>query len=222
MPEKSDLTTRLFTACRDGDIKEVNTLIKHNVSLDGHYLEANLSIMQVSLLTYHQSSTLLQHNKSTIFRLLLAQAPKQLFYQNLDGDTVAHFLATNGCNDLISELLPTEPSLFMIPNAQMKYPIFSAVLNHQYETVKLLLSANREFCNLEDARKQNILHYAVQSMDSTMLEICLSFCSKLTNNPNFDGETPLTLAKKMRAPNNMIVMLESAIGYEHCSSSKMR
>ncbi len=222
MQEKYDLTVELFNACRDGDIKTFQALVNDGASLNEHYLDANMSIMQVSLLTYNQMPKLSRQNKVAIFRLLLAHAPEQLFYQNSDGDTVAHLLATNGYNDLISELLPTQLELFMIPNAQIKYPIFCAVLNHQYETVKILLSTDYEFCNLVDARKRNILHYAVQTMDVNMLDTCLSFCPKLIDAPDFNNETPQQFAIKMDAPPGIIQLLESAAARQHCSSTTMR
>lgn len=134
----------------------------------------------------------LKKNKIKIFQLLKDKAPNTVEQQDKNNNTVLHLMATHGFSTLITELLKTNGELAFIKNNHTHYPIHTAILNHQDQSIRLLLQ-QKNVATLKDSQGWTALHYAAQYSKKDIVIFCCDFYPDL-NLRDTTGKTPLLLA----------------------------
>ena len=132
-------------------------------------------------------------NKQQLYRLLSPFYPNLLQEKDESGDTVLHNMSVHGYTQLIQEVLsrPDMKELPFISNNFIHYPIHTAILNGQYDCVKLLIQVEG-VGDLKDAKGRTPLHYAAQYGDQEMVGFCIPYGDK--NAADIQGQTPLIRA----------------------------
>ena len=134
----------------------------------------------------------MKQNKQSIYILLSQYAKNILDEKNQSGDTILHIMSLYGYNKLIKEILTNQKELASIPNNSRHYPIHSAILNGQHNSVKLLIAVDG-IEKLTDAKGRNALHYAAKYGDDDMVKICLNSAISKDSVDKWN-QTPLILA----------------------------
>lgn len=199
-PEKTFLNTKnlngltpLHQAALEGNINTVYVLL--SLGADPSILNKRKQYPLFSALILpilHEDE--LKQNKIKIFNLLKGNV-NQFSNQDDNGDTVLHQMALHGFDTLIKDTLATHPELASIKNKHSHYPIHTAILNDQIESVIPLLQINNG-STLKDSNGWMAIHYAARYANEEMLEEC---CKFTTNKDTKDimGKTPLMLAAEL-------------------------
>lgn len=133
----------------------------------------------------------LKQAKIEAFHLLRVNMPTLVNAVDINGDTVAHLMASDGFDTMIREL---PRHLLFVTNNFAKYPIHVAILNRQLSVVRELMSIP-EMSEVRDAEKRTPLHYAAQYGTKKLAALCLKDKASLEARDTF-GMTPLLSAAK--------------------------
>ena len=187
-------TSPLHLAAQCGHEHTVQALIAQGASLTKTNQRAELSI-HVTLFLTLSATAQLKAIKESIFRTLWQQAPETLMCQDYTGDTVFHHLASGGYDQLLSDVLDSNPDGAFCFNNHSHYPIHTAILNNQLQTAERLLLIPT-VATLTDAKHRAAIHYAPRYGQQDMMELCLSATDDI-NLRDTEGKTALTLAHEM-------------------------
>lgn len=150
-------------------------------------------------------------NKETIFRTLWQNNPDTLTDTDLTGNTALHVMACHGYNQLLQDVLESYPEGASKFNHYGQSPIHTAILNHQIDAAKHLLSIPG-VSTLADAEYRVPLHYAARYGNKEMMELCCGVTDDL-NKPDTEGKTALMLA--IEAENHEAQQVLAAHGISH-------
>lgn len=189
-PDPHDLSP-LHLAAVEGHVKTTEVLLSlgaDSCTLNKQSQYPLFSALMVPML----HDDVLKQNKIAIFRLLRDKGTQPLNHRDDSGNTILHQMVLSDFIDLIQETLATEPSLAAIKNNHTLYPIHTAILNNQIQSVALLLQV-KEGANLADKNGWTALHYAAIHAQQPLLKEC---CKFYTNVDVLDHQkrTPLMLA----------------------------
>jgi len=184
------LSMQLHTAALQGEFELVQDLLAQGANpndLNKRHQNALFSALFLPVL----HSALMKQNKIKIFHLLSEQI-HNLAQQDESGDTILQVVAASDFANLVPSLLEASPELPCIANNQGHYPIHTAILNAQPETVASLL-AQPNVSTLRDDNGWTPLHYAACYGAKDILDLCIAA------EPNLEvvdllGQTPLMLA----------------------------
>lgn len=110
-------------------------------------------------------------NKEKIANELLPLTPEILKQQDADGNTILHILATNSFNKLLAQIVKSNPELAFIQNSAFVYPAQTAILNHQTDAIKSLLTI-KDVAELDDGHSCLPLHYAARYGTAEIVQLC--------------------------------------------------
>ena len=149
-------------------------------------------------------------NKQAIYRLLSPFYPDLLAEKDSYGDTVLHKMALHGYTQLIEEILskPETIELAFISNNFVHYPIHTAILNAQPDSLRLLIQV-KGAGDIKDAKKRGPLHYAALYGNHEMVDHCLPYCDK--NAVDIYSRTPLICASIANNLQSLQALLASGV-----------
>ena len=200
--------TLLHLAAARGNLHTIETLL----SLGANPLEKSTSaepLLFTTLMLPLDHNKQMIKKKQAIYGLLSTLANSLWQEKNESGDTVLHIMSVYGYKTLIKETLDHSIELASVANNTMRYPIHSAVLNGQWECVKVLAVVPGVDI-LIDAKGRNALHYAAKYGDVNMISSCLhAAISK--NAVDKRQQSPLIIAVIAQNPNAVKALIDSGV-----------
>lgn len=198
--------TLLHLAAMNNEVDGIIELVKNNVGDIKKPNALGQLPIYLSLLRPPLAETALIKQKEELFRVLWGAAPESLFHQDYEGNTVFHLLASQGYNELLTEVLNTAPQGALIPNHHGEYPIHSAIINNNLsiDAVQTLLKI-REVADLKNAEKCLPIHYAALYGDQEIMKACCAVTLDLDVR-NIDGKNAYTLAQEVDNQEAMLVL----------------
>ncbi|MCC5792306.1 MAG: ankyrin repeat domain-containing protein [Legionellaceae bacterium] len=202
----ASLMTPLHIAALEGYYHTANVLCDLGANLKAENKNAQLPIFSaLTLPVAHDEG--LKERKVSIFNDLKTNAPETLEHQDNSGNTVLHLIATYGYASVIDDVLHCAPGLFTRQNNHNRYPIHSAILDHQIACVRKFLSLPA-LEQLTDASGETALHYAARYGSKEMITLC-SRAFKNIDLPDDIGKTPLMAAAESGNIDAMDVLISA-------------
>uniref|UniRef100_A0A1I8EK63 ANK_REP_REGION domain-containing protein n=1 Tax=Wuchereria bancrofti TaxID=6293 RepID=A0A1I8EK63_WUCBA len=147
-----------------------------------------------------------KNNSEVVAYLLEAGANPNHQTASSGQQTSLHYAASNGMIEIVEILCASGKADINMPNGMGQTPLLCAVKEHGIRprktepcvdnslTILCLLKYGANPMNT-DLRGNNILHYAVNSLDADLIESCVDeeTITKLANKENICGETPLEI-----------------------------
>lgn len=148
----------------------------------------------------------LQAKKESIFKVLLRQAPKAIKHKDKSSDRVFHFIAAQGFERLIDELLSESTEGAFHCNHFLRYPIHTAILNNQPTIAKRLIAIDK-VSTLTDSKYQTALHYAACYGTEEILEY-YSLAKNDIYRRDTENKTALLLAAEVGSLERVKILIE--------------
>lgn len=183
--------TPLHKAAIQGHVHTVKALLAKGANPHSLNEQKQLAIQSALFVPMLHDEQLMQ-NKEKIAGELLPLTPEILKLQDADGNTILHLLATNRFNTVLAQIVKSNPELAFIKNSAFVYPVQTAILNHQSDAVKSLLSI-KGVVELADGHSCLPLHYAARYGTAEMVELCCAVTPDI-NCRDSEGRTPLLWA----------------------------
>lgn len=152
-----------------------------------------------------------KEQKTKIFNELFAKDVTILSHQDTSGETILHYLARFGYEEVLQKIISSslDLSAFFIHGKWGKYPIHDAILNGYEAIFKQLLplkskinDTTLDMASIIDGNGQSLLHYVAQYGSAPLVA---HYCDKISstiddyiNQEDVNGETPLSLAMNHR------------------------
>ncbi|KAI7988623.1 Ankyrin repeat-containing protein BDA1 [Camellia lanceoleosa] len=111
-------------------------------------------------------------------------------------DTPLHIAATAGRTDFALEMMNLKPSFGMKLNPDGKSPLHLALQNRHFETVKQLISFDKELIRVKGRESYTVLHDVALSNEFDWLAKFLCACPAAIEDRTIRGETALHIAVK--------------------------
>lgn len=182
--------TPLHLAAVQGHVNTVKTLLAKTANPLIENNNKQLPIQSALFVPILHDSDLIA-NKEKIFNELAAQAPNSITHQDNGGDSLLHLMAIHGFDSLAKQSLEKNEQLAFCRNNFSRYPIHTAILNHQIAIVRLLLEIAKVNM-LADSQGRKPLHYAAMYGQKEMVALCCEHSD--INMKDYANKTPLHLA----------------------------
>ena len=175
--------TPLTSACRSGDLKTVETLLKTNtIDVNKTTSQGDIPLIIASILGHTQIAQALLQSDSI--------DPNQT---GLEGNTPLLFAILQGHLEIAEILLKNDKTDINKANNSGWTPLIAASYKGDLEAVKTLLKASQINVNQSGLNGYTALAYASAYDHLEILEILLKTDYIDINKPTTDGHTPLTL-----------------------------
>lgn len=130
--------------------------------------------------------------KSAAFLELFPLTPEVINFEDDAGNNLLHLLASKPFSKLAIDILTLNPDLMYHANNAGRYPIHTAILNHEAETIKHLLK-HHKVSSLSDPEGLQSLHYAARYGNEPIIKYCYE-ASINTASKDREGKTALDWA----------------------------
>lgn len=133
-----------------------------------------------------------KESKIKIYQFLKETAPDTLNQLDENGDSVLQMMAINDFTTLMEGVLRSNNALAYKANNHSHFPVHTAILNNNLESVRILLKEN-DMTNAADSKKRLPIHYAARYGGEEMLALCFDASSNI-DPLDIQGKTPFMLA----------------------------
>ncbi|CAI9765129.1 unnamed protein product [Fraxinus pennsylvanica] len=199
-----DIRRRLIEAARNGDVHELQNLIKEDPFLmkTGALLGGETPL-HIACMAGNLSFAKEVLNLSREFA-------KDL---NNEGFSPLHIAAANGDLEIVKEFLNIDPNLCMVKGKERRIPLHCAVIKGRIQVIEVLISASEDSIREVTARGETSLHLAVKNNQFEALKslaVHLKTYDKeyILNEKDAQGNTILHLAASRKQYEVVKLMLD--------------
>jgi ankyrin repeat protein len=196
--------TLLHVAALAGNFNTVVTLLRLGADPRKPNKQMQLPIFSALVLPIDYEAEE-QESKVKIYQFLKETAPDTLNQLDKNGDSVLQMMAVNDFSTLMEELLSTDKALAYKANNHSHFPVHTAILNNNLESVRIILKEN-DMTNAADSKKRLPIHYAARYSGEEMVALC--FDASNTIDPlDIEGKTPFMLAAEVGNESTMQALM---------------